>query len=432
MFAYNGIEVVFLNKQRDKIIFHIDANSAYLSWSAVYLLQQGAKIDLRTVPSIVGGSENSRHGIVLAKSLDAKRLGVATGMPVREAYQRCPELISVPPNYQLYMKCHRAMLKIFKEYSDKCFPYSIDEVFLDMTHSLHLFGNDPVNVAHQIKDRIENELGFQCNVGIGTNRIQCKSASDFKQKNAVHTCWPEEIEAKLWPLPVGDLFMVGSATLPKLKKLGIYTIGDLANTDPKILESHLKSHGRLIYNYAHGRMSSSSISSNANFMKGIGNGSTSSFDITTEKEAFMLLLSLIENVGIRLRAVQMSANVVQISITDTNFITRSRQRKLMSQIDTTKDIYQVSKELFRELWTGYPIRKLRVRVTDLVENTKVQVSLFDNPATEKQKKADNAMDSIRKRFGNKSIIRACFANTPYTPIQGGMPTDDYPMLSSQI
>lgn len=414
-----------------RIIFHIDANSAYLSWEAAYRLQHGEKIDLRTIPSIVGGSEKSRHGIVLAKSIPAKKFGIKTGESVRDSFSKCPHLVSVPPRYDLYMMCSNAMVEIMKDYTDKVQRYSIDECFLDMTHSLHLFGNDPFKVAHEIKDRIKNELGYTTNVGFSTNKLLSKMASDFRKPDMVHSCFPHEVQEKLWPLPIGDLFMVGMATKSKLIKLGIYTIGDLANTNKDVVHAHLKSHGLMIWNYANGIDYSDVRKSNYEFVKGIGNGTTTSFDVDNKKEAHKVLLALSESVAMRLRDTKMSTQLVMVGIKTNEFISSTHQRKLPYCTDTTCEIYEEVKRLFNNLWDGItPLRKLRVRVSELSGNDFIQMSLFDSNNREKLQKADSAIDSIRKRFGSKSIIRASFLYSGISAIQGGMPEEDYPLMSS--
>ena len=219
----------------ERIIFHIDVNSAFLSWEAAYRIRElGETEDLRQIASVVGGSEESRHGIVLAKSELAKRCGVTTGEPLVDARRKCPGLVTVPSNFPIYVKYSNAMMKILEDYSPDIEQYSIDESFVDMTGMQNLFG-PPIEVAHKIKDRIYNELGFTVNIGISTNKLLAKMASDFKKPNLVHTLFPEEVPTKMWPLPVSDLFFVGRQTTKRLHALGIFTIGDLAKTDKKII-----------------------------------------------------------------------------------------------------------------------------------------------------------------------------------------------------
>ncbi|MDF2593046.1 MAG: nucleotidyltransferase/DNA polymerase involved in repair [Clostridia bacterium] len=262
-----------------RIIMHIDVNSAFLSWQAVYNLQKGDAVDLREIPSVVGGSREARNGIVLAKSTPAKAYGIQTGEVLWQARQKCPNLVSVPPNYELYMKCSNALYELVKEYSPKIQRFSIDEVFLDYTGMEKHFG-EPVEAAHMIKDRIKHELGFTVNVGIGCNKLTAKVAGDLKKPDMVHTIYPHEIPQKMWTLPVEDLFMVGRQTKKKLYLLNIHTIGQLANTDCKLLNYKLKSFGTVIWCYANGIDESPVQSGYFLQMKGIGNSTTIRFDVT--------------------------------------------------------------------------------------------------------------------------------------------------------
>ena len=218
-----------------RIIFHIDVNSAYLSWTAISLLKKGEPTDLRTIPSIIGGSIEDRHGIVLAKSTPAKKHGIVTGEPIIQAMQKCPNLIAYPPDFALYSKCSRAMFDILSEYSDRIEPFSIDEGFLDYTGMEALFG-PPIEAAKAIQKRILAELGFTVNIGISTNKLLAKMAGELEKPNKCITLFPEEIETKFWPLPIEDLFMVGRRTAPRLRKMGIRTVGELAAYPPLLLE----------------------------------------------------------------------------------------------------------------------------------------------------------------------------------------------------
>ena len=194
--------------QNGRVIFHIDVNSAYLSWEAVYRLQHGESVDLRTIPSIVGGDPKTRRGIVLAKSIPAKKYKIQTGETVLQAVMKCPDLVIVPPRYDVYIQASSAMLDILKQYSPKIQRFSIDEVFLDYTYMERHFG-DPVTAAHRIKDHIHKELGFTVNIGISTNKLLAKMAGDFEKPNKVHTLFPEEIEEKMWPLPIENFLCAG-------------------------------------------------------------------------------------------------------------------------------------------------------------------------------------------------------------------------------
>lgn len=410
-------------------IFHIDANSAYLSWSAIDYLQQGHPYDLRDVPSVVGGNEKSRHGIVLAKSIPAKKYNIYTGEPLRTAFAKCPELISVPPNYSLYMKASNAMVTIFQEYAKSLQRFSVDECFLDYTNMSEHFG-EPLECAYTIKERIKKELGFTVNIGISSNKILAKMASDFSKPDKIHTLYPHEIHEKMWPLPVRDLFMVGRRTELKLHQLGIYTIGGLAKANPQMLFSHFKSHGALIQNYANGIDDSIVRKSNHELVKGMGNSTTLAFDAEDHGTAYKVLLSLTENVCMRLRAANMRTRLISISIVKSTFEYRSHQRKVELPTDSTQYVYEMAKQLFNELWDGEPIRKLGVCVSELMDNDFVQMTLFDSQLLQKQKAIDTCMDAIRLRYGNRAAGRACFLHSGIQPITGGIGEEDYPVMTS--
>lgn len=393
----------------DKIIFHIDVNSAYLSWEAVHRLQSGETVDLREIPSAVAGDKNQRHGIILAKSNSAKQFGVKTGEPLVNALKKCPNLLLVPPDHKLYQSYSQRFIDILKEYSPCVEKYSIDEAFCDMTGMTALFG-EPVEAAHKIKDRIKSELGFTVNIGISTNKLLAKMASDFTKPDRVHTLYPEEIQEKMWILPVGELFFVGKSTVKKLNDLGIITIGDLAKTDVELIKQHLKKHGEVIYNFANGY--DTSILSNEEVKnKGYGNSTTISFDVEEESTAKMILLSLAESVATRLRRDDMMANVVSVSIVDYKFHSSSHQTTLLSPTNHTDDIHKAACRLFDELWDGTPIRNLGIQTSKVVEiKGAKQLNLFDIKQDEKKKKLDQAIDHIRDKYGSSAIQRASLAD----------------------
>ena len=328
-----------------RLIFHIDANSAYLSWEDVYRLQQGEQLDLRTVPSVIGGNEESRNGIVLTKSIPAKKFDIHTGETLYSARAKCPGIVIVPPRYWLYMKCCAAMHQIFQEYTPKIQRFSIDESFLDFSNMEHLYP-DYMKLAETIKERIKNELGFTVNIGISNNKLLAKVASDFMKPDKIHTLFPNEIKGKMWTLPVEDLFMVGRATAPKLHSLNINTIGELANYNLEILKNRLKSHGQLIWNYANGIEFSEVRKSNYIEMKGIGNSTTIPFDVEDSDTAHRVLLSLCETVSMRLRDSQNCCTVVSISVRGSDMIFYSRQKKLIVATDSTHKIHEIACYLF--------------------------------------------------------------------------------------
>jgi DNA polymerase IV len=410
-----------------RLIFHIDVNSAYLSWSAIKYLQYGNKLDIRKIPSIIGGKEESRHGIVLAASIPAKELGIKTGETIYSAKEKCKNLKIYLPDYNWYIKSSNALYEILEDYSTKIQRYSIDECFMEMNN----LGESYYEKATEIKNRISKELGFDCNIGISTNKLLAKMASNFKPKNSIHTLFKEEIEKKMWPLDIRNLFMVGKSTEMKLKNLNINTIGELAHFDINILRDKLKSKGELIYEYAKGVDNSKVRKSNYLEIKGIGNSTTIPYDITTYKEAKDILLSLTESVTSRLRSSKKLCRVIVVSIKTNNFISYSHQKKLSNCTDSTNLIYKEVKKIFKESWKGENIRHLGVRLTGLSENDFYQENLFDFKKTEKEKNLDSTIDLIRKKYGKNSIVRSSFVNSGINPLIGGAGTEEeYPMMSS--
>lgn len=391
-----------------RVIFHIDVNSAFLSWEAVYRIKHlGGKLDLRNVVSAVGGDMSKRHGIILAKSIPAKQYKIQTGESIPEALKKCPFLMLVPPHYSLYEKSSMAFMQILREYSPVVEQYSIDEAFVDMTGMEGLFGN-PVIAATTIKDRIFHELGFTVNVGISTNKILAKMAGDFKKPNFVHTLFPEEIQKKMWPLEVRDLFFVGGATEKKLHNLGIYTIGQLANTDVRLLKAHLKKQGEVIWDFANGR-DASIVETEPPANKGYGNSTTIAFDVVDGDTAKIVLLSLAETIGKRLRKDGVKCEVISVGIRYADLSYTAHQMVLGQGTNITNEIHKAAGRLFDELWDGMPIRHLGVHTGKISgsENCR-QMDLFDTTDYEKLERLDKAVDSIRNRFGSDAIMRAAF------------------------
>lgn len=451
------------------IIFHIDVNSAFLSWTAIERLKTDPSLDLRTIPSIIGGDKKSRHGIVLAKSIPAKKFGIRTADPVASAFRKCPTLHMEPPDHKLYHRRSQEMMQLLHSYTPDIEQVSIDECYLDFTPIAHLFPSAR-EAAKEIAGRIRTELGFTVNIGIAPNKLLAKMASDFEKPDKIHTLYPEEIPSKMWPLPVGDLFMVGHASAERLIQLGIRTIGDLAHADPDFLQVHFKSHGLSIWEHANG-IDTIPLDSEEHDLKGIGNSTTLSHDLESEDEAKKILLQLSEQVAGRLRRAHQIAQTVTVEIKYHTFQSCSRQMQLSVPAGTTDTVYRCACQLFDELWNGTPIRLLGVRTTKLLaEDTPVQLSLFDfgiqeipdetgnsgktstipsgnpkqaaisgsensnrqsqtfsteslsrskgtvfsdsphtaAPSLERQKRLDEAMDQIRKRFGNDAVIRGTF------------------------
>lgn len=397
----------------ERIFFHIDVNSAFLSWSALAHLEAGESYDLRKIPSIIGGDMAKRHGVVLAKSIPAKAYGITTGEPVVNAFRKCPHLVSAAPDHGLYQRRSSELMKYLSGICPDIEQVSIDECYMDYTPISGKY-TSPEEAAHRIKDSVLEKFGFTVNVGISDKKVLAKMASDFKKPNLVHTLYSSEIETKLWPLPVSTLFMCGHSSVETLKKLGICTIGELARTDLDILESHLKSHGLTLWRYANGMDDSTVISEPAK-SKGIGNSTTLTADARTAADAKKELLRLAESVGRRLRSSRQLTGLVCTEIKYNTFQSVSHQALLDTPTASTDVIYRKACELFDELWDGTPIRLLGIRTTKLVaEDAPIQLNLFDYaaPKSAKQQKLDAALDQIRSRYGKDSVKRGSLLDSP--------------------
>lgn len=414
-----------------KIVFHVDVNSAFLSWEAVYRLQQGESLDLRTIPSAVGGDPKKRSGIILAKSIPAKKYNIQTAETLSEAFNKCPHLTIVPPTYGLYTKCSKALVSILQEYTPQLDRYSIDECFMNFSN-MKCFDKDPIDMANEIRERVHRELGFTVNIGVSENKLLAKMASDFQKPNRVHTLFLHEIKAKMWPLPVGDLFMVGRATKPKLIKMGIQTIGDLAQSSLPLIQSQLKKHGAMIWRFANGKDDSGFWTLKKENIKGIGNSTTTPRDVTTSETAYMYLLAISEMVAMRLREKNRTCSLISVSIRTSEFHNTSRQRQLSFQTASTNTIYDIAKELFNELWKGDAIRHIGVRVSDLRMDDVRQKTFFDPITIERDEALDKTIDTLRVRFGKTAITRGKFLHTKISPVIGGVGADDYTMMKSYL
>lgn len=386
----------------DRLIFHIDVNSAYLSWTAVENLKNGSSVDLREIPSIIGGDMSSRHGIVLAKSIPAKAYKITTGEPVAHALQKYPNLVMEPPNHKLYSQYSHRLMELLKTFSPAIEQVSIDECYMDFTDFQDKY-DSPVAAATLIKDTVRDTFGFTVNVGISNNKLLAKMASDFQKPDKVHTLFPDEIPAKMWPLPVRDLFMVGKSAAATLEKLEILTIGDLAHMDVTILESHMKSHGRLVWEFANG-LDDSPVHTEEAELKGVGNSTTLSSDAETSADAKKVLRALCDQVASRLKKYGQLAGMVSTEIKYATFTNVSHQMQLPNATDDAKILYHHVCLLFDELWNGEPIRLLGVRTSKLTtEPEPIQMSLFDLPKSQKELKADKAAEKIRAKFGEGAI-----------------------------
>ena len=388
-----------------RLIMHVDVNSAFLSWEAARRVAQGMD-DLRLIPSAIGGDREKRTGVILAKSIPAKAFGVKTGEPVAQALRKCPDLVLAPPDFRLYERSSKAFMDICRTYAPAVEKFSIDECFLDMTGTGHMYP-DPVAVAHKLKDEIRDTLGFTVNVGVAENKILAKMASDFEKPDKVHTLFREELPEKFWPLPVGELFLVGHATKEKLERAYIKTIGDLAQADVESVQALIgKKLGKLLHDYANG-IDDSPVVSQPEEMKGYGNSTTLEEDVTTTDEAHRIILALADSTAARMRADGAKAYCVVVTIRDRNFKDRSHQRKLAEPTDVTAEIYDVCKKLLAELWDGHtPLRLLGVSLTNVTHEDAAQFSLFEDEKRDRSRRLDKTLDAIRGKYGTDTIVRA--------------------------
>lgn len=395
------------------IIFHIDVNSAFLSWSALKRLSQGSTVDLRTIPSIIGGDIEKRHGVVLAKSIPAKAYRIQTGEPVVNAFRKCPDLVMEPPDHGLYETRSRELISFLKEFSPDIEQVSIDECYMDFTPIADRYAS-PLAAAREIKNAVLKQFGYTVNIGISDRKVLAKMASDFKKPDLIHTLFQDEIKTKMWPLPVSSLFMCGKSSVNALHNLGITAIGELAQADSEIICSHLKSHGRLLWEYANG-IDSSPVITEPEQLKGIGNSTTLSRDVHTKEEAYHVLLDLADSVARRLRAAGQAALMVSVEIKYSTFRSLTHQTTLTSPANSSRIIYKTACRLFDDLWDHSPIRLLGIRASRLLDETEpIQLNLFDltdyTAINEKQQKLDKALDSIRQKYGSSSVVRGSFLN----------------------
>lgn len=396
-----------MERSPETIYFHIDVNNAFLSWEALYRMEElGEKEDIRIQDAIIGGDISTRHGVVLAKSQSAKKYGIRTGEPVVSAMKKCPNLIAYKPHMDYYRKRSRQLMELFQKYAPVVDQYSIDEAFLDMTGTYSLYG-EPVAFAHKLKDEIKNTLGFTVNIGISSNRLLAKMASDFTKPDRVHTLFPYEIQEKMWPLPVEDLFYVGKSTAVKLHALGLHTIGDVARCDLAVMKSHFKSHGEVIYNFANGIDLTLEDRTEA-VQKGYGNSTTIPYDIKDSEAAYHTIMKLCESVCGRMRKDHVQALVLSVELKDSNFVVHRHQRTLLSPTDVTDECFSVACELFDELWDGSPIRLIGVTANKVEDAGNRQLNLFDLDSHDKKHDLDSALDSIREKYGKDAIKRGSF------------------------
>ena len=381
----------------ERKILHVDVNNAFLSWTAVDMLAHGASIDIRKLPAVIGGDEKARKGIVLAKSVLAKKMKITTGESLFQARKKCPNLQVFPANFKLYQEMSNAMINILLEYTDQIERFSVDECFMDLTHFVNS-DEELIDKANEISIRIKNELKFTVNIGVAHNKLLAKMASDFEKPDRVHTLFENEIPKKMWTLSIEDLFMVGKKSAPKLRKMEIVTIGDLAKQEKEMMVQKFGKLGNLLWEYANG-IDDSEVVMEESIPKSIGNSITLPYDIKDRERLNQVLLTLSEQVAFRLRKQNLLATVVNVQIKTKDFTTCSHQKKLDVPTDETKEIYQLAKELLPMIQKDYYVRLVGVRVDNLVDKDEHQISFFEAKENDKEKKIDSVMDKIKQKYG---------------------------------
>lgn len=390
----------------ERIIMHIDVNNAFLSWTALYLLKNGSKYDIRNSYAVIGGSELTRSGIVLAKSTPAKRLGIVTGETLYSARKKCRVLKTYEPNFKFYNEMSNKMFNLISKYTPDIEIASVDECYLDYTKIKSMQG-DQLEFARKLQKEIYDELGFTVNIGIANNKLCAKMASDFTKPYKIHTLYDNEIQEKMWPLEVGELFGIGKKTVPKLNQINIFTIKDLANSKPEDLYKHFKNQSESMINWANG-IDNSPVISIPREPKGIGNEITLDHDVTDIKELYKYLLFLSEKVGQRLRKQNKYANVIVVILKDNNFKKYSHQKKLETPTNNNEEIYNMAKMILREIYDDEKIRLIGIRLDNLTDKKIKQVSIFDK--IEEEKNIDEVVDKLNNKYKN-IIKKATLINT---------------------
>ena len=391
----------------EKKFLHIDVNNAFLSWTAIELLNNGYNYDIRNSYAVIGGDPKARRGIVLAKSTPCKKLGIYTSMNLYEAKKICNILKVFPPNYKFYSEMSNKLFQLLNKYTPDIEIASIDECYLDYGKVKNMYG-DQYEFAKKIQKEIYETLGFTVNIGIANNKLCAKMASDFSKPNKIHTLYNYEIESKMYPLPSNDLFMIGKKTSEKLINLGIKTIGDLANYPYEKLYIYFKNQANFLINQARG-IDNSIVDSETYIPKGISNEITLDRDIIKKEELYPYLLNLCESVSIRLRKQNKYATVICIILKDNYFKRKSHQRKLNNATNITSEIYKYAKEILDEMWNEERVRLIGVRLDKLVDNVNYQVSLFDEENIV-DSKVDSVIDNLKEKYGNKIITKASMKN----------------------
>ena len=385
-----------------RIIFHIDVNSAFLSWSAVKLLSEGGS-DIRLVPSVVSGDPTDRRSIITAASMPAKKLGIKTAQPVSMALRSYPNLVIVHGDWTWYKKCSDGFMDICRSYSPVLQKFSIDECFIDM--SLRLYKKDPVEVATRLKDEIREKLGFTVNVGIGSNKLLAKMASDFEKPDKVHTLWEEEVPGKMWPLPVGDLLWVGRKTRERLASYGIYTIGDLAKRPEAAIAKIVgKKYATQLHENANGH-DNEPVETEQQEAKSISAERTFAKDITETVALDRELFKVACIVAHRMRRQGFRGSVVSIFVKHNDFSVAQKQCTLSQPTEVTALILNAGRKMLSEIWNGHtPVRQVGLGISKLTRESAVQMSLFEDPQIEYYRRWDREYDEKQTNNEDARIL----------------------------
>ncbi len=386
----------------ERIVLHIDVNSAFLSWSALKLLEEGYKKDIRNEVAVIAGDPNKRHGVIVAASLPAKKIGIKPPVNLFEARKLCKNLIVVKPDFKYYKIKSDSMMNFIKKLFPEFQQYSIDECFVEYTSMKKIYGNE-VKFAYKLKDEIYKRFGFTVNIGIGNNKICAKMASDFEKPFKVHTLYKNEFKEKMYKRDISELFMAGKASCKKLRELNINTIGELATSDVNMLVRHLKSMGKLLYEYANG-LDDSKVENQYNERKGIGFSRTLENDTDNIEKLYKYLKLFSEDISNELKKRKLYANTLIITIRNNEFKTNNHQKKYTNSFYRSNDIYERSKNLLLEFWDRENVRLIGLRVTDLSNTNNIQLSIFDKKDNIPElNKLEKVVDEINDKFGNSSI-----------------------------
>ena len=394
----------------ERVILHCDCNSFFAS------VETALNPSYRGVPMAVCGSQEDRHGIVLAKNEEAKKYGIQTAETVFSAKRKCPNLIIASPHYAEYERYSKMVNDIYLEYTDKVEPFGIDESWLDVTASRRIFGSGE-EIAERIRQRVKAEIGITVSIGVSFNKVFAKLGSDYKKPDAITVISKENFEQIVFPLPASDLLFVGRRTAEELIKIGVKTIGDLAAVSRDMLKHKFGKMGDMLWTYANGLDESPVSSDKKRDVKSISNGFTFKHDLITKDDCRTGIEYLCEEIGATLRRKNLKCNTVAISIKDTNLQSIQRQRPLDNPTDINREIAALAYEILLDEWRdNMPIRMITVTVTGLVESafSFTQLDLFsdtDNLTRDKSKKREETVDAIRKRFGNSSISSGALYDT---------------------